>query len=69
MTSTTPRVRLLTGIALLTSAVLLAGCGGPDTVTKTTTTEQTTTTVPQPATSVPRPATTTTTTTTEKTVE
>jgi hypothetical protein len=62
MTSTTSPIRFLTAVALMTSAVLLAGCGSDTTSTKTTT-EQTTTTMPRPAT------TSTTTTTEQKTVE
>jgi len=42
MTSTTPCLRLLTVAALLTGTALVAGCGSPDRVSRTTTTEQTT---------------------------
>jgi hypothetical protein len=46
--TTTPSLRFLTVAALLTGSVLLAGCSGPDRVSKTTTTEQTSTTTPPP---------------------
>jgi hypothetical protein len=60
MTRITSRLRFLTGVTLMTSAVMLTACGS-DTVSKSTTTERTTTSAPQPAT--------TTTTTEQKTVE
>jgi ABC-type glycerol-3-phosphate transport system substrate-binding protein len=52
---------LTVGMALIAGTAVLAGCGGPEPVTRTTTTEQTTTTTPPP------PATSTTTTTTQQT--
>jgi len=36
------RLRFLTAVALLASTGLVAGCDGPDKVTRTTTTERTT---------------------------
>ena len=52
MTNTTPRLRFPTVAALLTSAILMVGCGSPDKVTRTTTTEQTTTNTPPPGRSI-----------------
>jgi len=60
MTSTTSCLRLLAVATLLTGAVLMTGCAGPDKVVRTTTTERTTTIPPPPVT------TSTTTTTTEQ---
>lgn len=57
MTDMTLNVRSLIGIAVVAGTALVAGCSGPDKVTKTTTTEQSTTTSMAP------PTTTTTTTT------
>jgi ABC-type glycerol-3-phosphate transport system substrate-binding protein len=54
------RFGLTVGIALIAGMAVLAGCGGPEPVTRTTITEQTTTTTPPPVTS-------TTTTTTQQT--
>jgi hypothetical protein len=56
------RFGLTVGMALIAGTAVLAGCGGPEPVTRTTTTtEQTTTTAPPP------PVTSTTTTTTQQT--
>jgi hypothetical protein len=48
MTNMTFRLRFLPVAALLAGTVLLAGCGGPDRVSKTTTTEQSTSMTPMP---------------------
>ncbi|MEJ0068858.1 MAG: hypothetical protein WDO24_09170 [Pseudomonadota bacterium] len=44
------RFRAFTAVALFAGTVLVAGCGGPDRVTKTTTTDEQTT-APAPVTS------------------
>jgi hypothetical protein len=49
MTSRIPGIRRLTAVALLTGTALVAACGSPDKVTRTTTTsEQTSATAPAP---------------------
>ena len=55
------RLGLTGGMALIAGTAVLAGCGGPEPVTRTISTEQTTTTTPPP------PTTSTTTTTTQQT--
>jgi len=46
----TNSLRILTAVAMLAGPALLAGCGSPETVTRTTT-ERTTTMLPPPVTS------------------
>jgi len=48
MTKATSRFSLAVGVAMLAGTVVLAGCGAPPTVTRTSSTEQTTTTTPAP---------------------
>lgn len=62
MTDTKFGLKFLIGIAVATGIALVAGCGGPEKVTRTTTTEQSTTTMPM----APTTSTTTTTTNTQQ---
>jgi hypothetical protein len=45
------RLGLTVGMGLIAGTAVLAGCGGPEPVTRTTSTEQTTTTAPPPVSS------------------